>query len=162
MISQASLIGGGFAPPPREAPIRAPGFWDVTLDRLRRLVRGPMAAPPPNAARDSLLLDACVALRAGRADDAAALLAPQGRELGSDAAYLNLLGVACEVRREWKVAKRCYGVAISVGPHYEPAQRNMRRIYELYTFGRSDITLDLGDAELRRDRAVSERNHDAQ
>ncbi len=136
-------------------PVPAPSLWSVTWNSVRRLVKGPFAAPPPNAARDSLLLDACVAIRAGRADDGAALLRSHGAALAKDAAYLNLLGVVCEVRQQWRLARRFYGVAISVSPQYGPALRNMRRIYELYTFGRSGEPLALGDAELRRDRTLT-------
>ena len=154
MISESTVLQRGFVDAAPGTAFRVPHFWELTWNTLRRLVHGPLALPPPNPARDSLLLDACVALRAGRADAAAALLSPHGGTLGADAAYLNLLGVACEVRQKWKLARRCYGVAMSVDPRYEPAQRNMRRMYELYTFGSSREPLALGDLELRRSRAL--------
>ena len=34
-------------------------------------------------------------------------------------------------------AKRYYGQAIRLNRNYEPAQQNMRRIYELFQFGSS-------------------------
>lgn len=141
--------------------VAAPPFWAVMWNMLRRFVKGPLAAPAPNAERDTLLLDAAVAIRAGRVDDAADLLAPHGTVLPCDPAYLTLLGVICETRKQWPLARRFYGVAISIAPRYAPAQQNMRRLYELHTFGRSRETLALGDAELRRDRSLSEINHGA-
>ena len=55
----------------------------------------------------------------------------------NDPAWLNLIGVIHELRRDWKNARRYYGRAIAIDGAYEPAQQNMRRLYELYTFGRS-------------------------
>jgi hypothetical protein len=118
-----------------------------------------MASPPPNAMRDSLILDAAVAIRAGRADDASALLGPHSAALSRDAAYLNLLGVVCEARTQWKLARRFYGVAMSVNSSYGPAEQNMRRLYELYTFGRSREPVALGDVELRLKRILTQ-THD--
>ena len=143
-------------PAARSAPasVRVPGFWEIPWHTIRRLALGPMAALGPNAERDSLILDVAVALRAGRVDAAAALLAPHSAALARDAAYLNLMGVCCELRRQWKLAKRFYGVAMSVDSSYRPAQQNMRRLYELYTFGSSREGISLGDAELRSRRAL--------
>src|SRR2546423_14269267 len=86
--------------------VPAPSFWAVTRNMVRRLVKGPLATPPPHADRDSLLLDASVAIRAGRVDDASDLLAPHAAVLASDPAYLNLLGIVWEVRRQWRLARR--------------------------------------------------------
>ncbi|TMB86806.1 MAG: potassium-transporting ATPase subunit C [Chloroflexi bacterium] len=41
-------------------------------------------------------------------------------------------------------------MAISIAPRFGPAQQNMRRLYELHSFGRSQEPLALGDAELGR------------
>ena len=62
-----------------------------------------------------------------------------------DAAYFNLLGVLYEARRERRLARKFYGKAIAADGKYEPAQRNMRRLYELQTFGRSQEPATLGD-----------------
>jgi DNA-binding response OmpR family regulator len=61
------------------------------------------------------------------------------------AEYFNLLGVLYESQRKWRLARKCYGKAMRANKHYEPAQTNMRRIYELYTFGRSKLAVALGD-----------------
>ncbi len=58
-------------------------------------------------------------------------------------AYANLRGATHELRREWRLARRWYGKAIRADRTYLPAQQNMRRIYELLTFGRSKITFSL-------------------
>ena len=134
---------------------RAPGVAEVALNTLRRLLFGPAARPARDAARDSLVLDAAVSIRAGRPDDASALLAPHGATLAQDPAYLNLLGVVCELRRQWKPARQFYGIAMSLDASYAPAQQNLRRLYELYTFGRTELPLALGDAELRRARNLN-------
>jgi hypothetical protein len=42
-------------------------------------------------------------------------------------------------------AKRYYGQAIRLNGNYEPAQQNMRRIYELFQFGSSREPFNLGD-----------------
>ena len=130
---------------------RAPSFLMVMWNTARRFLRGPLRASPPNPERDALLREACVAIQGGRADDALDLLAPRAGTFTNDPGYLNLLGAVCEVREQWRLAQRCYGAAISIAPGFEPAQRNMRRLYELYTFGRTRESLALGDAALRRD-----------
>ena len=150
MILQTSDIPRSKASRPRRPAFPVPSFWVLMRNTVRRLVRGPLAPPPPNAARDSLLLDASLAIRAGRVHDASEVLAAHGSVLACDPAYLNLLGVLCEVRRQWRLAQRFYGVAISIAPRFGPAQQNMRRLYELHSFGRSQEPLALGDAELGR------------
>ena len=62
-----------------------------------------------------------------------------------DAAYFNLLGVLYESRRQWRLAKKFYGKAMRTDRKYESATQNMRRIYELETFGRSGEPVALGD-----------------
>jgi hypothetical protein len=161
MITQTSVVPRFPLGSTEPFPVPAPSFWAVTWNSVRRLIIGPPAAAPPNAARDSLLLDACVAIRAGRVDDAAELLRPHAAALANDAAYLNLLGVVCELRRQWRLSRRFYGLALSGTPRYTPAHRNLRRYYELSTFGRSREPVALGDVELRRDRTLPPTTHDA-
>jgi len=50
----------------------------------------------------------------------------------------NLVGVMLEMRNEFNEARRYYGQAIKIDKHFEPAQQNMRRIFELFNFGSSD------------------------
>jgi DNA-binding NtrC family response regulator len=57
----------------------------------------------------------------------------------------NLLGVLFEMKHEYSIAKRCYGRAIAIDSNYEPAQQNMRRLYELFQFGSSKEPVNLGE-----------------
>jgi len=56
---------------------------------------------------------------------------------------VNLAGVLFEMKGDYEQAKRCYGEAIRLNRHFEPAQQNMRRIYELFTFGSSKEPFNL-------------------
>jgi DNA-binding response OmpR family regulator len=97
------------------------GGYDAVLNRVRRALRG------------------------SRFDDAESLMM-KAADLGQkDAAYFNLLGVLYEAQRKWRLAKKFYGKAMSCNKRYEAAQRNMRRMYELETFGRSREPITLGD-----------------
>jgi DNA-binding response OmpR family regulator len=56
----------------------------------------------------------------------------------------NLIGVLFEMKHEYAIAKQCYGRAIAIDPKYEPAQQNMRRLFELFHFGSSKEPINLG------------------
>jgi DNA-binding response OmpR family regulator len=58
----------------------------------------------------------------------------------------NLTGVLFEMQEDYERAKKYYGQAIKLNKHYEPAQQNMRRIFELFHFGASKEPVALGDA----------------
>ena len=58
---------------------------------------------------------------------------------------LNLAGVMFEMREEFDQAKRYYGQAIKRDGNFEPAQANMRRIFELNHFGISDEPFNLNN-----------------
>jgi DNA-binding response OmpR family regulator len=73
------------------------------------------------------------------------LMKAADRKEQHSAAYFNLLGILYEVQHKWRLAKKCYGKAMSADKTYQPAQENMRRIYELYTFGHSKQPVILGD-----------------
>jgi DNA-binding response OmpR family regulator len=57
----------------------------------------------------------------------------------------NLAGVLFEMLEDYDRAKKYYGQAIKLDKSYEPAQQNMRRIYELFQFGSSKEPFVLGD-----------------
>jgi len=137
--------------PPIE--INAPSTWDLMRAMLHRLGRR-FSRPPSDARRDAIILDAAVALRSGQYERAASILSPFRSVLACDPAYLNLMGVICELEGRWKPAARFYGLAISMDPQYEPARHNMQRVYELNTFGRTERAVRLGDTELRSCRQV--------
>ena len=58
----------------------------------------------------------------------------------------NLRGVIHELRNEHDASYREYRAALKADKHYEPAKHNMARYYERFTFGRSDVPVDTGDA----------------
>jgi DNA-binding response OmpR family regulator len=57
----------------------------------------------------------------------------------------NLAGVLAEVLGEYDKAKKYYGQAIKLEKNYEPAQQNMRRLFEVDHFGSSEEPVNLGD-----------------
>jgi Flp pilus assembly protein TadD len=90
-------------------------------------------------------------MRVGRWSEAEALLMRAGTIACEDAAFYNLVGVLWEVKGDQAGARRFYGKAIRADGDYAPAQQNMRRLYELWTFGRTREAVTLGDesAEIR-------------
>jgi DNA-binding NtrC family response regulator len=56
----------------------------------------------------------------------------------------NLAGVLVEVTGDFDRARRYYGQAIRINKSFEPAQQNMRRIFEVLNFGSSDEPINLG------------------
>ena len=56
----------------------------------------------------------------------------------------NLMGVLHELRHEHDASYRAYKAALKADRHYEPAQHNMTRYYERFTFGKSDVPIDTG------------------
>jgi DNA-binding response OmpR family regulator len=96
------------------------------------------------------------ALRESNLAGAEALLMKAADLAQHDAAYFNLLGVIYETRRQWRLAKKFYGKAIHTDRTYEPAQQNMRRIYELDTYGRSREPVALGERGPRPQSALDE------
>src|ERR1700730_3425446 len=56
----------------------------------------------------------------------------------------NLAGVLAEMLDDVDKAKKYYGQAIKLNKNYEPAQQNMRRLFELQNFGSSSEPLNLG------------------
>jgi DNA-binding NtrC family response regulator len=67
-------------------------------------------------------------------------------EIRSDSEEVfNLGGVLFEMLEDYTRAKRYYGQAIRLNKNYEPAQQNMRRIFELFQFGSSKEPFNLGE-----------------
>jgi uncharacterized protein HemY len=93
--------------------------------------------------RGIVLRDALLAIFEGRWDEAERTITSEGDP--DDARLLNLLGVVCQARREWKAARRFYGRAMKADRKYAPAEQNMRRLYELHTFGRTALPIALID-----------------
>jgi len=57
----------------------------------------------------------------------------------------NLAGVLAEMLDDYDKAKKYYGQAIKLDKNYEPAQQNMRRLFELQHFGSSSEPFNLGE-----------------
>jgi DNA-binding response OmpR family regulator len=66
-------------------------------------------------------------------------------EMDGNAEAFNLAGVLFEMQEDYERAKKYYGHAIKLDMRYEPAQQNMRRIYELFHFGSSKEPFNLGE-----------------
>jgi len=92
-----------------------------------------------------LLNEARLAIRLGFLVEAELILQRAEQMATGSADCMNVLGVTCELRCEWKQARKCYGKAMRRDRHYAPAEQNMRRLYELNTFGRTSIPIQLGD-----------------
>jgi hypothetical protein len=84
-----------------------------------------------------LLEEARMAIRLAFYDQAERILQSPAVQRHVDPARLNLEGVIHESRQEWKLARKAYGEAITLNRNYLAAQQNMRRMYELITFGHS-------------------------
>jgi len=110
----------------------------------RRAPHRGRTSPWPAEQRAALLQGVCTAMRLGFFDEAQAMLGADPHA-GSDAACLNLLGVIHELRKQWKPARKNYRRAIRADGTYAPARQNMRRMYELDTFGQSNQCIALGD-----------------
>lgn len=57
----------------------------------------------------------------------------------------NLKGVIHELRNQHDASYREYRAALKADRHYEPAKHNMARYYERFTFGHSEVPIDMGD-----------------
>jgi hypothetical protein len=135
--------------------IRTPGLFRMLRVFAKRVLQPGAFFRPPDQRRDSVILDAAVLIRMGHFQRAHDALSSYDRVFTSDPAYLNLLGVINEARDQRSIARRFYGIAICSDPSFMPAQLNMRRIYELDTFGHTQLPVSLGDVELRAHRALS-------
>jgi Flp pilus assembly protein TadD len=118
-----------------------------TLNPIRafnRLVSRPAKASGDASRRAALLLRASACIRLGDCDQAEMLLT-SGLLEAKDAGRLNLLGVICEKRGRWNDARRFYGRSVRADRSYPPPRENIRRWFELDTFGRSRIPVAFGD-----------------
>ncbi len=56
----------------------------------------------------------------------------------------NLMGVLHECQGEHDASYASYKDALKADRHFEPARHNMQRYYERFTFGRSNLPVDIG------------------
>ena len=130
----------------------------VTPEQLRTLLNevierhGPAPAParkpgaPKYKAEPNIhLLAAKRAINNREFDEARGHLAEVIRQNDRMIEAHNLLGVLFEMKHEYAIAKKCYGRAIAIDSEYQPAQQNMRRLFELFQFGTSKEPVNLGE-----------------
>lgn len=128
----------------------------ITPTELRQTVRSVLTEPeldaPPAVVTDiqggyeEALSRIRKALRLADYSSAEALLEKATeRKNQHTAQYFNLLGVLYEAHHKWRLARKFYGKAIAADKRFEPAQANMRRLYELHAYGRSHQAVMLGD-----------------
>jgi CheY-like chemotaxis protein len=123
----------------------------ATPDEIRESVAAVLDEPEPARADEEADGYAGVLARVRRALRAADFATAEGLLLKAadlardDAAYYNLLGIIYEARKQRRLAKKFYGKAMRANRGYVPAQQNMRRLYELDTFGRTASGVALGD-----------------
>ena len=119
--------------------LEKPASPEVLLDTLARIRRERHLIQDQSPdTYDVLLARARVALVDGDLHRAEGLLlrtAPLGDK---DPTFHNLMGLLTELRGNFSGARKHYGKAISLNSKFAPAQQNMRRLYELREFGRSD------------------------
>jgi tetratricopeptide (TPR) repeat protein len=77
-------------------------------------------------------------------DEAEVLLAARDGA-DRDSVWLNLRGVLYEAQGDWRRAKRHFSKAVRRDRNCAAAWQNLRRLYELYTFGHTTETIALGD-----------------
>jgi K+-sensing histidine kinase KdpD len=99
----------------------------------------------PSFSRLNLLRHAVLAICDGKWEDAEATLTRGSLLLRDDAVSLNLLGIVWQARGRWNRARRFYGKAMRINGGYLPADQNMRRVYELDTFGATRLPIALVD-----------------
>src|SRR4051812_48702954 len=79
----------------------------------------------------------CTAVRCGYLAEAEALLtSSHPGQRSEEAMRLNLLGVVREKQASWDEAAKYYRKAAAADRGCVAARANIRRLYELYTFGR--------------------------
>lgn len=84
-------------------------------------------------------------IRGGRYEDARRMLDLCLERCPGHAPFLNLAGAVCEAEKDWRKARRYYGGAIAADRCSADAQQNMRRVFELFTWGASREPIALGD-----------------
>src|SRR5438045_2192222 len=93
--------------------------------------------------REKRLIVLRVALLAvcdGKWDDAEAALLGEA-QLAHDPAFLNLLGIVRQAQGRWNDARRLYRKAVRADRRFLPAEQNIRRFYELDTFGSTRLPI---------------------
>ena len=126
-----------------EKPIEPVALRKVVAEILDRHQPRPVEAGEP-AAIGSQSREVKRLINLQDFDAAAACLAAALQTDGESSEIYNLQGVLAEIRGDYDEARRAYGRAIKFDSKHEAAQQNMRRLFELFNFGRSDEPLHYG------------------
>src|SRR4051794_35287210 len=102
-------------------------------------VNTPIRATAAPAPRLVIVREALLAVCEGQWEHARTALTRDSELMRRDPVFLNLMGIVCQARGQWTQARRYYGKAMRSGRGYLPAEQNMRRFYELDTFGRTRL-----------------------
>ena len=173
MIAIDQLLNRLFAPHASPAgagtgdSLRFPGRWptptgtapaagrgaDPQRGRVAGLLDGLFGRAKPAASPEPMAPDECAAvagligalIRGGHYEDAWAMLNLCLERCPGHAPFLNLAGAVCEAEKDWRMARCYYGRAIAADRCSADAQQNMRRIFELFTWGASREPIALGD-----------------
>jgi DNA-binding response OmpR family regulator len=125
-----------------QKPLRPEDFRNIVAEIIKRHAR-PDGPPVETFSAHIVAAKRCINLRAfakARLHLATAL------ELNAKSAdAFNLAGVLAESLEDYDKAKKYYGRAIKLDKNYEPAQQNMRRLFEVDQFGSSKEPVNLGD-----------------
>jgi DNA-binding response OmpR family regulator len=134
----------------------------ITPAQLRTCVEAVLAQPEPAVAPaagrpvatssgfDGVLARVRLALRASDVATAEELLL-RAADFGQNvASYYNLVGLIYEIRGQIRLARKFYGKAMGAAGSsgaYPPAEHNLRRLYELDRFRKTDLAPALGDED---------------
>lgn len=124
----------------------------ITPDELRKSVASALLArnaegqgPDDEASYDQVLQRVRKEIWQQHYADAEALLNKLAAQAHGDPAYLNLLGVLHKAEGSRRLAKKFYKMALRADSEYAAAIQNLRRLFDLETYGRTDQDVVLGD-----------------
>jgi tetratricopeptide (TPR) repeat protein len=91
------------------------------------------------------LWQACQAIRRRDLNLAEQLLDGWPKLARPNATYWNLRGLLAEAQGNWNKARRYWQRALRMNRHHRAAERNLRRYFEFYEWGWSELTAAFGD-----------------
>src|SRR5271167_653430 len=125
-----------------QKPLRPEDLRNIVAEIIKRHAR-PDDPPVETFSANIVAAKRCLNLRAF---DKARVHLVKALELNAKSTEaFNLAGVLAEITEDYDKAKKYYGQAIKLDKNYEPAQQNMRRLFEVDNFGSSNEPVNLGD-----------------
>ena len=125
-----------------QKPLRPAEFRNIVAEIISRHAR-PDGPPAETFSAHIVAAKRCLNLHAFAK---ARLHLAKALELNAKSAEaFNLAGVLAELLEEYGKAEKYYGRAIKLDKDYEPAQQNMRRLFEMNHFGSSKEPVNLGN-----------------